>query len=104
MARGACIVGITGSRSIACHVASLSKCPYRSIVIVAVECPRITCTALTSAPAAMSSDAAVCRRSWIVVPSTPARRVASIHPDRARKMVLVHTPPVGPGTGTRPAR
>src|SRR5450756_65386 len=45
----------------------------------------------------MSSDAAVCRRSWIVVPSTPASRVASIHPDRARKLVFVHTPPVGLG-------
>jgi hypothetical protein len=39
--------------------------------MVAVECPRMTCTAFTSAPAAMRSDAAVCRRSWIVVPSTP---------------------------------
>lgn len=40
MARG-CISGITRSRSIACQVALLNRCPYRSIVIVAVECPRI---------------------------------------------------------------
>src|SRR5665647_3554447 len=45
----------------------------------------------------MSKDAAVCRRSWIVVPSTPAALVASIHRDRARKLVFVQTPPVGLG-------
>jgi len=53
MARRVSISGIAGSRSIACHVASENRCPYRSIV-VAAECPRTTCTAFTSAPAAMS--------------------------------------------------
>src|SRR5450756_1041591 len=88
---------IARGRAIACHVASENRCPYRSMVIVAVEWPRITCTAFTSAPAAISNDAAVCRRSWIVVPSTPAAFVASIHRDRARKLVFVQTPPVGLG-------
>lgn len=37
----------------------------------------------------MSSDSALCRRSWIVVSSTSVRRVTSIHPDRAGKMVFV---------------
>ena len=32
----------------------------------------------SSSPAAMSSDAAVCRTSWIVASFTPARRVASL--------------------------
>lgn len=89
MARRACISGITGSRSIACQVAPLNRWPYRSIVIVAVEWPMIACTAFTSAPAAMSSDAAVCRRSWIVVPTTPTRRVASASAAKRRLLARI---------------
>jgi len=39
----------------------------------------MVCTALTSAPAAMRSDAAVWRRSWIRVPAGPTVAVVWVH-------------------------
>lgn|GEM_PF-1696675 len=94
--------GNIGMRSIATHGASENRCPSRSIVIVAVAWPRIIWTAFTSAPAAMSSEAAVWRRSWIVVPVRPTDCVVSVQRDRTRKLVLVQIAPVGLGNRYEP--
>jgi hypothetical protein len=50
--------------------------PYRSSVITALAWPSIDRTAFTCTPAAMASDAAVCRSSCGVSPGTPARAAA----------------------------
>ncbi len=70
------------------------------MVIVAVAWPRIT--AFTSAPAAMSSEAAVWRRSWIVVPTRLTARVVSVQRERVQKLVLVQIPPVELGNRYEP--
>ena len=72
------------------------------MVIVAVAWPRIIWTAFTSAPAAMRSEAAVWRRSWIVVPARPTARVVSVHRERTLKLVLVQVAPVGLGNRYEP--
>jgi len=62
----------------------------------------MTGTALTSAPAAMSSEAAASRRSWIVVPPSPTACVTSVQRHRTRKLVFVQIPPVGLGKRKAP--
>jgi len=74
----ACFGRDFGIPGIARHGASEDRCPYRAIVIVADACPRIDWSTFTSAPEALSSDAAACRMSWVLVPPRPTAQVASI--------------------------
>ena len=56
------------------------RCEYRSIVTMIDECPKCSCTDLIGTPALASSDAAVCRISWILRPvGSPARFTAGVH-------------------------
>lgn len=50
-------------------------------------CPRMRCTTFGGVPAEMYSDAAVCRKPWIVRPSSLAARTAGDQ-TRCRKLPL----------------
>ena len=70
--------------------------------MLAVACPRTRCTTLTSAPAAIHTLAAVCRRSWIRSGANPGRPSPAPSPSPAASSTTAAAPPWVNRTAVRP--